>query len=102
ATTLQGKLNTGALRNAKIGTLADDLCANVDSIDADGIVGSVPNVLIGFARRFEIRADAAKPKQIYRSCENGAHDLHGRSNSLADTNCRRSLSTQRYRLLRTR
>ncbi len=45
-----GILDTTALCAAKVGTFADDLCADILAIDANGIVGAVPGIGIRFRR----------------------------------------------------
>src|SRR5690606_11053885 len=71
----QAELDPPALRYAEIRALADHLGAHLGSVDANGIVGTVADVLIALVRALHIGADAAEPQQVYRRLEDRIHDL---------------------------
>ena len=74
----RGRLDAAALRQPKIGALADDLAAKLRPGDADRIIGAVAGLIVGLGRCAHIGSDAAEPQEIDRELQDRAHHLLGR------------------------
>ncbi len=72
---IERRLDAPALRAAEIAAFADELAAQFPAVDADGVVGAVAGVGIGFGFRLDVGADAAVPQQVDRRLEDRAHEV---------------------------
>ena len=52
------------LCRSQVGALAEDLAADFGTVDADGIIGAVTDVEVGFGRRLDVGTDAAEPQKV--------------------------------------
>ena len=102
AAAIHAEFDARPLCDAEIGALADDLGAHIERGDADGVVGAVANVLVGFAGSPDISADAAEPQKVDRRLEDGIHDLDRRSRGLRQPDRRGGGLRQGDRLLAAR
>ncbi len=87
-----------ALGAAEIAAFADHPGAHLAAVGADGIVGAIAHVGVGFVMRLEVGADAAIPQQVDRHAQDGAHHLHRRRGSQVDAEQGAHFRGQRNRL----
>ena len=67
--------NATALGEAQVATLAHHLAAQLSAVDAQAVVGAVADFGMRFARRLDVRADAAVPEQIDRRTQDCSQQL---------------------------
>ena len=96
------ELDAGTLGDAEIGALADHLRPDVGGGDADRVVGTVADILVGLGGGAHIGADAAEPEQVDRRLEDGLHDLDRRRDGLCQADRRGSGGGERDRFLAAR
>ena len=72
-----GGLDPPGLGDAEIGALAHHPGADFGAIDADGVIGAVARIGLGFGARFDVGADAAEIQQIGLHPQDGLHDGGG-------------------------
>ena len=70
-------LNPPQLRHAQVAALAHHLATQLRAVDAQAIVGLVPDIAVCLAGRLDVGADTAKPEQVHLGLEDMA-DQHVR------------------------
>ena len=75
---MQGSLDPAQLGEAQIASFAHHPAAQVAAVHAQGVVGAIADIGIGFAAAFHVSADAAVPQQVDRRLQDGRHQFAGR------------------------
>ena len=84
AAALERVLDAGALREAEVGALADDLAAQVRGVHAQGVVGAVADVGMALLAGLHVGADAAEPEQVDLGAQQQLDQLGRRHAVLGD------------------
>ena len=83
-TAVERVLDPPALGEAEIAALADDPAAQLDTVDAQRVVGPVTDLGVGLRRRLDVRADPAVPEQVDRGAQHRRHQLGRRERRAVD------------------